>query len=85
MIDREKQKIKKAREPAGEVIEATPKGKGKHRADGEAETDSPAGGAKKKAKGRKKAAEQEEAKEDDGADGEEGVVKAESEGMSPTR
>ena len=73
MIDREKQKVKKAREAAGEVVEPAPKGKGKRKAEGEAE-DSPAGGAKKKAKGRMKAAQPEE------ADGEEGVVKAEPEG-----
>jgi hypothetical protein len=55
-VDREKQKIKKAREGAGEVIESTPKTtpktKGKRKAEGETET--PASSAKK-AKGRKKA------------------------------
>ena len=50
-IDREKGKVKKAREAAGEVVPTTPK-KGKRKAEGETET--PASSAKK-AKGRKKA------------------------------
>jgi hypothetical protein len=73
-VDREKQKVKKAREAAGEVVESTPKTtpktKSKPKADGETET--PARSAKK-VKGRKKARDEDN---NNGGVGHEEVVKA---------
>ena len=81
-VDKEKQKVKKAREAAGEpplevAPKATPKAKGKRKAEGDTET--PASSAKK-TKGRKKKGEDEsKVASDDAGEGEieEAVVKAE--------